>query len=456
MAQFALLLCCVLIFWLYRTDRKLRHLPSRALWIPGLWLVLVCSRPVWWWLSSIGFDSYSRANKGAVDDIVITLLSIGAFVVLVRRNVDWARFVQSNQALILIYAYWLVSSFWAASGSVSVCVRLFKDFGHVLMALVLLTEAAPWAAIRTVFVRVAYVLLPLSIVLNKYFPEIGRIRNRGGSVLYVGVSIHKNSMGLTALVLGLVVLADLLSIRNSDSGAQKVDRLIRYGMLGFVVWNLVMCDSKTSLLCLIFGTLLMWGTTRLTALKNPSQVLFRFLAVFLVVALFETTLGISDILLDSIDRDETLTGRTQIWQWVHETYMNPLVGVGFYSYWETPGALKIAERFPGGLQTVHNGFLETYFDGGAISIVLLVLFLIIGFLRTVRRTLQNTLFGRFTLVLFIVALIYNYSETSFFRFEPLWFTLLMTTIDYDKLLTRREIVARASYARCETVHSGSY
>ena len=122
----------------------------------------------------------------------------------------------------------------------------------------------------------------------------------------------------------------------------------------------------------------------------------------------------------------------------------------------TPLYAGIAERFPGGLQTVHNGFLETYFDGGAISIVLLVLFLIIGFLRTVRRTLQNTLFGRFTLVLFIVALIYNYSETSFFRFEPLWFTLLMTTIDYDKLLTRREIVARASYARCETVHSGSY
>ena len=43
------------------------------------------------------------------------------------------------------------------------------------MILVILSEEDPANAIRTVFVRCAYVLIPLSILFIKYYPEVRRV-----------------------------------------------------------------------------------------------------------------------------------------------------------------------------------------------------------------------------------------------------------------------------------------
>ena len=42
------------------------------------------------------------------------------------------------------------------------------------MALIILSEAKPSAAVSSVLRRCAFVLLPLSIVFIKYFPWLGR------------------------------------------------------------------------------------------------------------------------------------------------------------------------------------------------------------------------------------------------------------------------------------------
>src|SRR5215813_2037048 len=101
MARLVLLLCCGLIFWLYRTDGELRKLPSPALWIPALWLALISSKPVWIWLSALGLASYGRGEKGYSDEIVISVLIGLALVVLSKRSLSWAQLIGANKALIL-------------------------------------------------------------------------------------------------------------------------------------------------------------------------------------------------------------------------------------------------------------------------------------------------------------------------------------------------------------------
>ena len=157
-------------------------------------------------------------------------------------------------------------------------------------------------------------------------------------------------------------------------------------------------------------------------------MLFRSLAVIACVAVLEFGFNLSGMILDLLGRDRTMSGRTWIWEMVEETHTDPLIGAGFYSFWSTDAARKISALFLGTLNSAHNGFLEMYLDGGAIGLALLILLLLTWARRSVRRMLTRTVLGRLGLCFWILAVIYNFSETNYFRLEPLWFTLLILMI----------------------------
>jgi exopolysaccharide production protein ExoQ len=423
-APLALVVFCCLVYWLFKKDREIRQLSSNALWIPALLLAIIGSKPLSLWLSQLGFG-YSR---GSIDQVSYILLVTAAVLVLTARKVQWRQFLFSNKALVLMYLFWLASCLWAPSASASF-KRLFRDVGCVLVGMVFLTERDPWQAIRTVFVRLAYVILPLSIVLSRYFPALGRSASRNGDTMFTGVASHKNTMGVIALVFGLLLFADLLSLLKHDH--RRIDRWIRYGALATCLWVLLIVDSKTSLFCLFLGCSLFWATGRLARLKTSGQVLASLVAAILVVGLCDTAFGISTFVAeDLLGRDTTLTGRTGIWAAVRAAGTDPLFGVGYYSFWDTPAAAIIGAPFPGGLNTSHNGFLETYVDGGIAGVSLLLLFLLTWLRAGIRGTLTGTIGGQLILIVWIIAVIYNNSETSFFRIEPLWFTLLLLSNGY--------------------------
>ena len=64
--------------------------------------------------------------------------------------------------------------------------RWFKSLGDPLMALVIVSERYPAAALTSVLRRCAFLLLPLSVVFIKYFPALGR----GGEERRRGLRVH--------------------------------------------------------------------------------------------------------------------------------------------------------------------------------------------------------------------------------------------------------------------------
>lgn len=438
----ALVVYCCLVYWLFKKDREIRKLSSNALWIPSLLLAIIGSKPITLWLDQLG--SSVKYDTGYIDQTVHIALVTAAFFVLTARNVKWLQFASSNKTLMLMYLFWVASCLWAPDGFAA-SKRLFRDSSCVIVGMIFLTEVDRWQAIRIVFVRLAYVILPLSIVLAKYFPALGRGYFRAGDVMYAGVAAHKNTMGVIALVFGLLVFADLLSLKGES---RRVDRWIRYGILVSCFWILLLVDSATSLLCLFLGCWLFWGTSRLSMLKNPAQVLACSIAVILIAGICETAFGISTFLIeDLLGRETTLTGRTNIWADVRAAGTDPLFGAGFYSFWDTPAGKIIAAPWAGGLTTVHNGFLETYVDGGIAGVSLLIVLLLTWLAAGIRGTLTGTIGGQLTLVFWIIAIIYNNSETSFFRVEPLWFTLLLLTNQYRHAPETHRVFQRQSRDR---------
>ena len=63
-------------------------------------------------------------------------------LVLRQRGLNWSALVQRNKAFFLIYVFFAASALWSEYPLVSLR-RLFKDFGAVAVALMLLTERDP-------------------------------------------------------------------------------------------------------------------------------------------------------------------------------------------------------------------------------------------------------------------------------------------------------------------------
>src|SRR6267378_890472 len=205
MPQQVALLCCVLfILWLFVRDAKRRKV-SFALWIPLAWAFIIGSKPISTWLgygdTSGGADSYVEGSP--FDRMVFLFLIAAGCFVLVKRGINWSRFFRNNRWLCIYFLYLGISALWSDYPFVSF-KRWIKDLGNVVMVLVILSEMDPTEAVKAVFVRCAYILVPLSVIFIKYFPDVGRYYNRWTwTFSYGGVTTDKNMLGLTLVVSGI-------------------------------------------------------------------------------------------------------------------------------------------------------------------------------------------------------------------------------------------------------------
>ena len=212
-------LCAGFITWLLYRDSKRSQKTSSSLWIPILWVAIIASKPVVYWMqtSRSEADANSYLDGNPVDRNVFLALMIAAGMALALRRLDWVSIIKKNSWVWLFYAYLAISVIWSDHPAVAFR-RWVKDVGNVLMILIMLTETNPMEAVRRVFLRCGYVLVPLSILTIKYYPDIGRYYHRWTySTCYCGVTTNKNSLGVLAMVTGIFLAWDILRAKEGKT-----------------------------------------------------------------------------------------------------------------------------------------------------------------------------------------------------------------------------------------------
>ena len=425
---FAFSICTLWLFW---RDVKERASVSSAVWIVLAWAVIYGSRPVTSWFSEADPGSYDEGNP--VEALVYLCLIVAGVMVLRRRNIRWPAVVKDNGWLFLFYLFWLMSVLWSDYPVITL-KRLVKDLGNVVMVLVLLTGREPGEAVRAVFVRFAYVCIPLSIVLMRYFPELGRAfagYDRSAQ-MYVGVTTHKNTLGALALVAALFVLWDLLELRGKWRGrrmAEKITRVAR-GLVLLMCWYLLLLvDSATSLVCAVFGSLLLVGVRVPSVRRYPGRMEACGCGAALVLWLLDSEFNVKEAFVQSLGRDTTLTTRIDVWPILIAHQDNPLGGAGFNTFWAGRRLVELGERV-GGIIQAHNGYLETYLNGGWVGIGLLVILLVAAYRRIRRQFGIGSPEGSIRFVFVLLAIIYNVSEASFNKLSVLWFVTVFAIMEY--------------------------
>jgi exopolysaccharide production protein ExoQ len=433
-SSLALPLTLALIAWLFRRDIRERPNVTGALWLPLLWLMLGCSRSVSAWLNVFGLPVGGGASveEGSPLDacFYFGLVMVG-FCILAKRQVRLSEVLSNNGWVITFLLFCLISIIWSDFPFVAF-KRWIKILGHPIMALIILTEPDPKEALIRLMKRCAYVVVPVSVLWIKYYPELGRGFSPWGGAGTNGVAIDKNMLGADCLILGYFFVWYLLQIWRTERSTWRRNELgLIAGFLIGIWWLFSQAHSATSLTSLIVGITVVVFLGIRSVNKNLIGTYLLAAAVLLIAA--ELAVGVSGRLSESLGRDSTLTGRTVLWKELLQMHTNPIFGTGFESFWlgERPRQLEgIFFFIP---NEAHNGYLETYLTLGLIGVFLLIGLFVATFWKIRAQLFSNFEWARYRLGILAALVLYNWTEAAFKTLNPLWFLFYLIAMDYPRI-----------------------
>jgi O-antigen ligase len=411
-------------------------------------MLILGSHPFSWWLYfffRIGSGGSSGLEGNPVNRVFYSALIVASIVIVARRGVSWRKVIRENRGLALFFGYLALTVLWA-DFPIATTKRWIKEVGAIPVLLVILTEERPIEAVKVVFTRCGFILFAYSILVIKYIPEIGRIYSHDGGLQVIGITEQKNSLGEIVVACSLILLWQLIEHWPKERRRLFKPPLLQWSLtFAMGLWLLVQCDSKTWIVSLLLGSAILLST-RIQALAVRPKMVIRTCLV--AVPLFYTAdqlFRVSEPLLRMMGRNPSLTNRTDIWAAVRAHGVNPVIGCGFLNYWDALGPVEV-KGYEVELKTAHNGYLETYLDGGIIGVCVLgVMLLQAGFAQS-RAFLQRSPASALGFAVFCVILVANVSESLYARRTPLWVCFLLFCLFTPRAVraARPELDASAS------------
>ena len=427
----ALLLCIFLIVILFRLDTKRQPHVSGALWIPLVWMLIIGSRFISQWFGvEPTLTSPDVLLEGSPLDraIFLALITAGIFVLL-RRRINWAELLRKNKLLILFLLYCGGSILWSDYPFVSI-KRWIKMLGNVVMVLVILTDYDPLEAAKTVLRRVGFILVPLSVVLIKYYPDLGRGYNQWTwKQYYCGVSLEKNGLGALSWITGIYFFWSLLALWGKKTYPLSKEILVHVIFLIMIVWLLTMSNSATSLITFIAGVSLLLAFRLQIVRANIGHIGILFLIIAAVVLFLELSTDFSEVVLAAVERDDTLTDRIPLWNALLDMSVNPLVGAGYESFWLGERIARVWDTWKG-LNQAHNGYLETYLNLGIVGLFLLVGVIGSFYVKSKNELISNFEWGSFRMAFLLAALLSNITEATFHGINLVLLIFFLIGVEY--------------------------
>jgi O-antigen ligase len=299
------------------------------------------------------------------------------------------------------------------------------------MTLIVLTEKNIKESIILLMKLFSYVLIPFSILLIKYYPDIGMSYNPyTGAPEYIGVTTSKNMLGQLCLICGYFFTWNLIRLKKRNKFITKeIGVYISILFLILITWLIIKSDSATSMTLLIASTI---GLIVFNVIKNNKQnVIVYTICVCAFILILQFTLDLNEKLISINQRDQTLSGRTEIWEQILNFNTNPLIGVGYDSFWLGNRLLKFWDKYWWMPNQAHNGYIEMYLNLGFLGII----FFACAFITAIKKTLNYLIidyqYGIYKFTFYCIFIVYNLTENAFKG--VMWFILLLFIIDCKKI-----------------------
>jgi len=295
----------------------------------------------------------------------------------------------------------------------------------------------------------AYILIPFSLLLIKYYPEYGvQYARWSGMQMWIGVTLQKNGLGRLCTISAFFLIWAL--VRRWKGRDHPVGKYLTYADVLILIMALWLLKgppdaySATGIAALAVG--LSTLATLLWMQKHQvfPQVNILRATIVLIISLGIITVFVGGSTLSSfastLGRDETLTGRTEIWADLLPVMMQkPLIGAGFGGFW-TPVTRQMY-----GQSEAHSGYLDVLLDQGFVGMAFLTMFLLSCCRKAHRALVDDYDWGSLWICFLLMALVHNITETSLNSFASnltavlLFLALCSTATTSHSLIVSREV-----------------
>lgn len=371
-----------------------------------------------------------RTATGGVGDnaifsmswVVLHVLSLVAFLSLLRR--------QDPRNLIvvcIIGAYILISAAWSVAPAATLTYGTML-VGNILVAHMIASELSLRDIVRMIG-RIVLVLCLLGIVAyymgysQVYYIDNHERMNILGSMPLRGFFAHKIMGSLYATIGAVAVL-------TTTRG------LFRIACVSMLALFVALTGSATGILLFILAIIL-YGVVGVVVgagarKSHPLAVIGGMLAAAIGVAITNW-----QAILQSLNRDTTLTGRTLLWESGLRVWQDrPILGWGYDAYFNSPeGSLARSDLRALGDYDVphfHQSFIQTAVDLGVVGLAILVYIFGYVLVASYRRAVEHgdsagafafvatTVMGVAALTMFLFL---NYNHFATFTMFLLFFAL---------------------------------
>jgi len=429
-SQLATVICILFVIFLFWMDSKMSDSPSKALWIPLVWMFIAGSRFVSRWLDLRGPGQFPDAyfDGSPLDRALFLILIIAGVVLLWCRRVKWGELVIRNPWIWLFFVYGAISIVWSDYPLISF-KRWIKALGNVVMGLVILTDQRPYEAIGIIIRRLTFMLVPLSVLLIKWYPDLGRAYHMG-KAMFVGVADQKNGLGQICLFTGIYFWWSLVFFngRKAIELGGRIHYPTYFMIIPMIAWLLYVADSATSLLCLIVAGCLLLISRQSMVAREPHRILVVGSIFIAIIGVLEISFDITEIVVRMLGRELDLTTRVPMWEDLLNMVKNPIVGFGFESFWLGDRRNYMLERW--GIDSqAHNGYLEMYLNLGLLGVFILVCWILSGLKKVARHLTIDYQTAMLRLCFIVVAVLSNWTEATFYGVNNMWIILFLSIMD---------------------------
>jgi O-antigen ligase len=228
------------------------------------------------------------------------------------------------------------------------------------------------------------------------------------------------------LVCMLALLWDWFERLSKKERLPFLERYMTPAMAVFSYYVLYQSGSKTSLLCLIIGGIIISAIRFEPLRRRINRFGVYLLGSAILFFWIDSYVGVSEVIVTFLGRDMTFTGRTDVWRELLAVGTDPLYGTGFMSFWDDREFQSKLPYWVG--SSSHNGYLEVYLAGGALGIIMLSQMLFFTAVRLNRELNLGTNYAIVRFSIFVVALIANFSESNFVMMTPIGLLLTLAAI----------------------------
>lgn len=339
-----------------------RELPLAIRRLDGVLFIVVIA---------LGCEALARSGGANLGWMIVY-----AYVSL-RICADLGRFSEAffrNQALFLFAYLTILSALWSDQSAITMLAGF-----QLLATLIIGFSFGLWLTPERL-VPLALLGFSMLTILSAFAVLFTNPSNHDGYL--IGIFAQKNRL---AQMLGYCVLFAAIMMTMSRNRGLKA---ALFGLIGLGFAMIFAANSITSgfMTAGILGAMLLFSPMSVGRRLGASALL---LALSLGAVLLFIREGVDfGRVLGQFGRDDTLTGRTEIWQ-IGLTLINeaPILGRGYFGFWQNPNFLGEIEwlraAYGANINGFHNNLIEVAVSLGLIGLSLYGLMLAVVALRLI-------------------------------------------------------------------------